>query len=279
MAAEHSPTIVLPGDILFTLLGTGTSVGVPVIGCDCSVCKSPDPRNKRTRSSLLVETSDFSLLIDSGPDLREQALRENIRKVDAVLYTHEHIDHVVGFDELRAFCWKRHDPLPLYATPATMKTLHQMFGWAFQPENQYTGYIRPEARIIDGPIQFGALTVTPLPVEHASVVTIGFKFQIHDGPALAYIPDVKRIPDSTIELMRNIDAILIDGLRPIEHPTHMSTHEAVEMIQEIHAKEAWLTHLTHDNEYQTLEDALPPHIHAAYDGMRLHSRDLRKRSL
>jgi phosphoribosyl 1,2-cyclic phosphate phosphodiesterase len=261
----------MAADFELTLLGTGTSVGVPVIGCKCRVCRSEDPRNKRTRSSLHVRAGDTSVLVDSGPDLREQALREDLSKVDAVIYTHDHVDHVVGFDELRAFCWHRDAPLPLYARPSCMATLRNMFGWAFSSANIYSGYIKPEARLIDGPFTIGPLAITPLPVEHAQTETHGFLFQAPGAPAVAYIPDVKRVPPETVELLRRAEVLIIDALRSKPHPTHLSTDEALEIIARTGVRQAWLTHLTHDNEHHELEASLPAGVRVAWDGLKIRA--------
>ena len=163
-------------DVSFTFLGTGTSVGVPVIGCGCVVCTSEDPRNRRLRSSVVVRAGGKTVLVDSGPDLRMQALREGLKEIDAIVYTHAHLDHVAGFDELRAFCWRRVEPLPLHATEECLGTLKNMYGWAFSEDNHYRGYVRPDARVIDGPFVIGDLRITPLPVEHAALETVGFLF-------------------------------------------------------------------------------------------------------
>jgi phosphoribosyl 1,2-cyclic phosphate phosphodiesterase len=261
----------MAADFELTLLGTGTSVGVPVIGCKCRVCRSEDPRNKRTRSSLHVRAGDTSVLVDSGPDLREQALREDLTKVDAVIYTHDHVDHVVGFDELRAFCWHRDSPLPLYARPSCMATLQTMFGWAFSTANLYSGYIKPDPRLIDGPFSIGPLTITPLPVDHAQTETHGFLFESPGAPAVAYIPDAKRVPPATVERLRRADILIIDALRSKPHPTHLSTDEALEIIANTGVRQAWLTHLTHDNEHHELEAMLPAGVRVAWDGLKIRA--------
>jgi phosphoribosyl 1,2-cyclic phosphate phosphodiesterase len=262
---------MIPGVAGFSLtfLGTGTSVGVPVIGCQCPVCLSADPRNQRLRASTLVRAGELAVLIDSGPDLRAQALREGLRQLDAVLYTHAHLDHVAGFDELRAFCWRKEGPLPLHATAECMASLKTMFGWAFSAENIYKGYVKPEARLIDGPFFYGNLKITPLPVEHAAAETIGYLFEYPGARSIAYLPDVKRIPDDTMRQFRGVDVLVVDALRPLPHPTHFSLGEALAAIRRAGAGEAWLTHLGHENDHAVLEAALPAGVRVAWDGLRL----------
>ncbi len=252
-----------------TFLGTGTSVGIPVIGCACPVCHSSDPRNNRLRSSILVRTPETTLLIDSGPDLRAQALREDLRAIDAILYTHAHLDHIAGFDELRAFCWHREAPLPLHATPGCMKSLRTMFAWAFDEDNTYKGYVRPAPHVIDGPFRYGGLRITPLPVVHASVETIGFLFECQGAPSAAYIPDAKQIPDATLALLSGVGVLILDALRPAQHHTHLTLGEALEIIHSLGIPRALLTHLGHENEHADLVASLPPGVSVAYDGLKL----------
>lgn len=252
-----------------TFLGTGTSVGVPIIGCDCSICRSSDPRNKRTRSSVVVRAGDTTLLIDSGPDLRMQALRENLREIDAVIYTHGHLDHVAGFDELRAFCWRKQEPLPMHANVGCMDTLKKMFGWAFYPERVVEGYVRPAPMLIDGPFFYGELKITPLLVEHASVETNGYLFEYPGKRSIAYIPDVKHIPRFTMETLKGVDVLVVDALRTSAHSTHFSLEEALGAALEARAKEVWLTHLSHEYDMSEWEEKLPPGVKMAWDGLRI----------
>ncbi len=254
-----------------TFLGTGTSVGVPVIGCECPVCTSKAPGNIRSRCSLHLQTPTLSLLVDTGPDLREQALRENLRIVDAVLYTHAHLDHIAGFDELRAFCWHRDDPLPLYAGAETLAALRRMFPWAI--ENRRRSYVRPDLRAIDGPFAIRDLAVTPVVVEHAGIETIGFRFALPSGQSFAYLPDVKRIPDPGLALLSGLDLLILDALRPNPHPTHMSLDEALATIDTLRPGQTILTHLAHELDYPTVARSLPPGVSLAHDGLKLTFHD------
>lgn len=239
-------------NILF--LGTGTSTGVPQIGCSCAVCTSPDPRNKRLRSSVYVEAAGTRILLDSSPDLRQQALRENITDVDAVLYTHAHVDHVGG--------------LPLYASPQTMEALRTMYGWAFEPKPGRSGYVRPEPHEVTEPFRVGNVLVTPLPVMHAGVETYAYVLEA-EGQRLAYMPDVKSIPEASLEAMKGVDLLIIDGLRYHLHPTHLCLEESLAAIAAIRPGRAVLTHMSHDMDYGILSGKLPENVMPAYDGLRL----------
>ncbi|MFK7909640.1 MAG: MBL fold metallo-hydrolase [Akkermansiaceae bacterium] len=252
-----------------TFLGTSTSTGVPVIGCDCDVCTSGDPLLTRTRSSIHVQTPEYSVLVDSGPDLREQALREKITQVDAVLYTHAHLDHITGFDELRAFCWRRDDPLPLYGSADCLEEIKRMFSWAFLPTNTYKGYIKPDARETDGPFQLGKLTVTPVPVVHGSLATQGYRFDFPGAPSIAYLPDVKTIPETSWPLLENIPVLITDTLHRREHPTHMNFTEALATSAKLGAEKTYLTHLSHELDPREAESELPDSTSFAHDGLKL----------
>lgn len=252
-----------------TFLGTSTSVGVPVIGCQCAVCTSSDPRNRRTRSSIFLETPEVKILVDTGPDLREQALREGLADVDHILYTHDHVDHIVGFDETRAFCWRREEAMPMHGSHHTLTTLERMFPWAFG--NAARNYVRPDARIFEDYdlLQLGNIEVMPFPVAHGSSPTHGFRFRLPNGQRLAYIPDVKTIPGPSKAHLDDLDLLIIDALRPEPHPTHMSVQEALLAARELNPKRTLLTHLTHDIDYAPASASLPPATEFAYDGLAL----------
>lgn len=258
-----------PDDPFLLFLGTGTSVGVPVIGCRCPVCVSHDPCNNRTRSSLFVSTPGTRILIDSGPDLREQALREDLTEIDAVLYTHSHLDHVVGFDELRAFCWGKENPLPLYATESCLEVLKNMFGWAFHDSNTHSGYVKPDPRIITPQFSVGGLSIRPLPVFHGTVDTVGFRFGTESGFSFAYLPDVKSIPEKTMEMLAGLDLLIIDSLRDSPHSTHLSLPEALAISGKLAPRRTVLTHISHDLDHASLAASLPEHVSPAYDGLRI----------
>ncbi len=256
----------MTSEIRIHFLGTGTSVGVPQIGCKCRVCLSDNPKNKRLRSSLLIRQAKTSVLVDATPDLRQQALRQDFTELDAVVFTHGHVDHVAGFDDLRAFCWKREDRLPLYASPDTMQTLTTMFGWAFSPDNTYRGYVRPEARVIKGDFNIGGLRFSPVPVEHGNVETYGYRIEAGNF-RIGYACDVKTLSEEAAARWQNLDVLVIDALRYEPHPTHMTVNEALAVISRLAPRWAYLTHMSHALEYEELLAGLPDHVFPAYDGL------------
>ncbi len=256
-------------DFELTFLGTSTSLGVPMVGCACPVCTSPDPRDFRDRSSILLRTPEQTVLVDTGPDLRRQLLRHRVTQVDAVLITHPHSDHIMGFDDLRPFTFGPDKRIPVYAAPDTMDALRRTFSFAFDPSNNYPGYLKPEPHEIGGPFSLGRLTVTPLPVEHGSFITTGFRFDWPGFAPVAYLPDCKAIPDETMVHLMDIGTLILDALRYREHPTHLHVEASIAVARECRARQTWFTHLSHDLKHATLEAELPPGIGVAWDGLIL----------
>src|SRR5688572_25467954 len=218
-----------------TFLGTGTSTGVPMIGCDCAVCTSSDPRDKRLRCALWMQTPELQWVVDTGPDFRTQCLRAGIRQLDAVLITHPHTDHIMGFDDLRRFTFGEDETMPVYASPETLAALRRVYDFAFTGNNRFIGYLKPEPHEITGPFELGRTVMTPLPVEHGRVMTTGFLFQHAGGARIAYLPDCKTIPDSTLALMQGVDVFIIDALRRRIHPTHFNVDEALAAARRVGA--------------------------------------------
>ena len=250
-------------------LGSGTSTGVPVIGCHCDVCSSDNPRNKRLRASVLVRSESTTILVDSCPDLRQQALRHNLTAIDAVIYTHEHLDHTTGFDDMRAFCWRRDDRLPLYAGSSCLAHLKRMFAWAFSEQNTYQGYIRPAAHDHEGhPFTVGDIEVTPVRVEHATVETYGYVFRCK-GRSFGYVPDIKVLPDESRPLLQRLDVLAMDGLTTKEHHTHLSVADNVELMLQLAPRRGLLTHCGHAVDYDSTCRMLPDFMAPAYDGLEL----------
>ena len=250
-------------------LGSGTSTGVPVIGCQCPVCLSDNPRNKRLRSSVLVQSDTTTLLVDSCPDLRVQALRHGLTAIDGVIYTHEHLDHTVGFDEMRAFCWRRTERLPLYAGTACLAQLRCMFAWAFSEQNTYQGYIRPAAHDHGGkPFGIGDIEVTPVPVVHATVETFGYVFRCGDS-SFGYVPDIQELPDSSRSLLSGLKALAMDGLRHRPHRTHFHVAQTVDEMLRLQPCRGFITHCGHEVDYDELQSMLPDFMAPAYDGLEV----------
>lgn len=252
-----------------TFLGTGTSLGVPMIGCACPVCQSSDPRDRRDRSSIFIRTPELCWVVDIGPDFRHQCLRNHISRVDAVLITHSHSDHIMGFDDLRPFTFGEEARIPVYASPATMAGLRHTFSFAFDEQNRYAGYLKPEPFEITGPFHLGRTLITPLPVQHGRVVTTGFRFDREGMPAVVYLPDCKSIPDTTRDLILDCGILIIDALRHRTHPTHLSVEEAIAVARDVRAGQTYFTHLCHDLGHAALEASLPPGIRVGYDGLVL----------
>lgn len=252
-----------------TFFGTGTSLGVPMIGCACPVCQSKDPRDNRDRSSIFIKTPECAWVVDTGPDFRRQCLRNGVGHIDAVVITHAHSDHIMGFDDLRPFTFGEDASIPVYASPETMDGLRHTFHFAFSGHNKFAGYLKPDPHEITGPFSLGLTHITPLPVQHGRVITTGLRLQRAGSPVVVYLPDCKAIPDSTLELMMDADILIIDALRYREHPTHLSVDESIEVARRSRAKRTFFTHLSHDLGHAELEAKLPHDIRVAYDGLKL----------
>lgn len=252
-----------------TFLGTGTSVGVPMIGCDCAVCTSADPRDRRSRSSILVRSPEASWVVDTGPDFREQCLRERVRELDAVLYTHSHSDHLMGFDDLRRFCIGEHERMRIHARPSVIADLERIYPWAFDGQNAYRGYIKPDARPIEGSFLLGETEVSALPVAHGKVETVGFLFRRGGDPRLAYFPDCKSLGDAECAAVAGVDTLVVDALRLTPHPTHMNFDEALDLVDRVAPRRAFFTHLADEVLHVAAERTLPDRVRVAWDGLRI----------
>ncbi|MDB6151076.1 MAG: Beta-lactamase domain protein [Chthoniobacter sp.] len=255
-------------ELTITFLGSGTSQGVPMIGCDCRVCRSRDPRDQRTRASIYVETEEAAWVIDTGPDFRMQALRERLRRLDAVIYTHSHTDHIMGFDDLRAFCQTARD-LPIYASAETMADLERVFVFAFNGQNRWPGYVRPEPHRIEGEFVLGETTITPLPLVHGRAHMLGFLFSRNGERLAAYLTDCKEVPPAVIEQISGVRHLIVDALRRKPHPTHMNVDEALALSARVRPANTWFTHLCHDMMHAEVEPGLPPDVRIAFDGLKL----------
>jgi phosphoribosyl 1,2-cyclic phosphate phosphodiesterase len=252
-------------------LGTGTSQGVPMIACDCAVCRSPDPRNRRTRASIHVVMDGLHVQVDAAPEFRLQCVRENIRQIDFFILTHGHADHISGMDDLRRFCDLLGGvALTVYSTEEGMGRVLAMYPYAMVERPIAKGYaafkLAPMAEVLELPE--GRIFSTLLP--HGGVNTLGLVFiERSSGRKFAYYTDCKRVPQAAVELARGADAVVLDGLREDPHPTHMSIQDAITAGREIGAPATWVTHLTHLNDHAALAATLPAGFAPAYDGLRL----------
>jgi phosphoribosyl 1,2-cyclic phosphate phosphodiesterase len=249
-----------------TFLGTGTSHGVPMIGCRCAVCQSDNPRNKRRRCSLYVQAGGKSLLFDTPPDLRDQVLTFGVERVDAVFITHPHADHIFGFDDVRRFSDMQREHIHVYGSPATIASMRVKFDYVDKPSHSFGGVPRVIFTEMIKPVDVGSVRVTPVPVMHGEETVYGFMVE-EDGSRLAYIPDCSGIPADSFQWLEGLDVMILDGLRPGKHATHFSIEECVENLLRIGAKRSFLTHLTHHSDHDTLQATLPAGIEVSWDGL------------
>ena len=255
-----------------TFLGTGTSTGVPVVGCHCRVCTSTDANNKRLRQSVSVEADGKYFLIDTSTDLRLQLLRHPIPRLDFILFTHSHSDHLMGLDDIRPFNFRQREPIQAYASPMTAKAIRRAFSYIWDDRSQIGGG-KPQLELteVEGPFTYEGIEIVPVPVEHGDWTILGFRIV-----RFAYITDTNGIPPSSMRLLDGVEVLALDGLRPApRHPTHFTIDEAVACAEEIGARETWLIHLTHEVDHEELDATLPPGIRLAYDGLVLDFDDAR----
>ena len=261
-----------------TFLGSGTSMGIPTLGCTCAVCVSatpaapnlppPSPRNRRTRPSVLISYDDRNVIIDTGPDFHAQAIREGITRVDAVLYTHGHADHILGMDDLRPLTFKHANGIPLYADEPTATTIERIFDYTFRTHDRYS----TSARVTLNRLSADPGTEIPLfgarfqriPVTHGRQTITGYRF----GSA-AYLTDLNEIPAESLPLLADLDVLILDALRRQPHPTHSTLENSIKLVEQIKPRRAFFTHMSHDLDHAATDAILPPHIRLAYDGLQI----------
>ncbi|MBB5055903.1 phosphoribosyl 1,2-cyclic phosphate phosphodiesterase [Granulicella aggregans] len=260
-----------------TFLGTGTSMGVPTLGCGCAVCTSAvtpppagDPRNRRTRPSVHIawhsEGADHAVLIDTGPDFHAQAIRERVTHVDAVFYTHPHADHILGLDDLRPLTFALVDPLPLYVDEQTAAVIERIFDYTFRPPTRGTTIARVALNRLkeNEAIHLFGASFQRIPVNHGNLVISGYRF----GSA-AYLTDMSSIPEASMAQLQNLDILILDALRITPHPTHSNVENSLRIVEQLKPKRAFFTHMGHDLDHATTDATLPPHVRLAYDGLKL----------
>jgi phosphoribosyl 1,2-cyclic phosphate phosphodiesterase len=249
---------------ILTVLGSGTSMGVPTIGCDCAVCHSSDPRDRRSRPSIMIEYGGRLVLIDTTPDFREQAIREQIQAVDAVLYTHTHADHILGIDDLRPLSFRHPERIPLYARPEAVEVLRTMFRYIFDADYKFGGIARVELKTMDGPLDLFGARFEPITVIHGETEIYGFRF----GSA-AYLTDFSQVPGPSLARLAGLDILFLDALRHKPHPTHSTVENSLRIVEQLRPKRAFFTHICHDLPHEVTNATLPPNVRLSYDGMKL----------
>ena len=247
-----------------TVLGSGTSVGVPTIGCHCAVCTSTDPRDNRMRPSILVSYEGRNVLIDTTPDFRSQALRARIDRLDAVVFTHSHADHIMGLDDVRPFNFRQNERIPIYASPGTMADIRRCFPYIFDGGPHKSSVPQLDERTIVGRFELFGLEFIPVPVLHGNLTVLGFRF----GDA-AYLTDHSDIPESSMDQLRSLDVLFLDALRYKPHPTHSTVERSTQTVEQLAPHRAFFTHICHDLCHERTESLLPPNIRLAYDGLEI----------
>ncbi len=247
-----------------TFLGTGTSTGVPVITCNCRVCTSDDPRDNRTRPSILLEWDDHVVLVDTSSDFRQQALRHNLHRLDAVVYTHHHADHIMGLDDIRLFNWRQRIVMPAYGSKETLDAVQRTFWYVFEDSLHDGAKPAMEMNPVNAPFELLGREVVPIPVFHGDMPIFGYR--IGD---FAYLTDVSRVPDRSFELLEGVDVAVLSALRATPHPTHQSVEQAADLARKIGAGRTYFTHMCHDILHAETDAELPEGIRLAYDGLVL----------
>lgn len=246
-----------------TFLGTGTSTGVPVIGCWCAVCTSLDPHNRRLRTSALLQVDDLNLLFDAGPDLRQQALAVGLRNLDAVLLTHAHADHVAGLDDLRPLNFAQRGAIPLYGSQPTLAFVRERFSYAFTNDSE--GSTRPLLELVNiqsgQPFTVSNVVVHPFDIHHGTWIITGYRIG-----NLGYVTDASAIPPASLTYLHGLDTLVLNALRQEPHPTHLSLGQALALIEELRPRRALLVHMTHDMDHEHINATLPEYVQLAYDG-------------
>ncbi len=250
-------------------LGTGWSHGVPMLGCECAVCQEQHPRNVRSRPSILLEWDGFVAVVDTGPDFRQQALRENLAQLDAVLITHQHADHVMGMDDIRRFTWSRSEALPIYSDAQTLQRLRVLYPYV--SENLQPGKAVPKISFKEWshPQQVGPFRISPLRVPHGDLICHGLLIETPAGKQLGYVPDTSGLPQAAEQALRGIDIMILNALRIDPHPSHLSLEQSLELLSILQATRSYLTHMGCPLDYLTLNPSLPTGVEMAYDGLAL----------
>jgi len=250
------------GRLRLTVLGSGTSMGVPTLGCRCPVCLSPNPRDQRTRPSILLSYAGRNVVVDTSPDFRLQARQARVERLDAVVYTHGHADHILGLDDIRPFNLKQKADVPVYASAETLAILRRTFAYVFDGSAGMSTAPGVELHEIREPFELFGLRLTPVPARHGEMNVLGFRF----GRA-AYLTDFSEVPAPSKALLGNLDDVILDALRDTPHPMHSTVAQSLALVEELRPRRAWFTHISHDLGHEETNRRLPPHVRLAYDGL------------
>jgi phosphoribosyl 1,2-cyclic phosphate phosphodiesterase len=254
--------------IHITVLGSGTSAGVPTIGCMCAVCASADPRDRRLRPSILIQYDGRNIVVDTSPDFREQALRAHLERVDAILYTHAHADHILGLDDVRPFNYRQRAAIPIYGLQETLDSIQRMFRYAFAEGPAESSIPRLELHTLSGaPFELFGLEFTPVRLPHGKSSVLGYRFG-----AAAYLTDHSDLPDDAKDKLRGLDVLFLDALRHRPHPTHSTVERSSGWVKELKPARAYFTHICHDLPHESTEASLEKNVHLAYDGLEIEVR-------
>lgn len=251
-----------PKNLRLTVLGSGTSMGVPTLGCECRVCRSSDPRDNRTRPSVLLSRGKHNVVIDTSPDFRLQGLRAGVERLDAVIYTHGHADHILGLDDIRPFNLKQRADMPVYGSRETLVVLMRTFSYIFAEGPTHSTIPGVDLHEINGPFELLGLKITPVPAWHGKMAVLGFRF----GRA-AYLTDFSEIPEASMPLLEDLDDLILDALRDTPHPMHSTVAQSVALAERLQPKRAWFTHISHDLPHEETNARLPQNVRLAYDGL------------
>ncbi|MFZ0819599.1 MAG: MBL fold metallo-hydrolase [Candidatus Acidiferrales bacterium] len=251
-----------------TVLGSGTSMGVPTLACPCRVCQSTEPLDKRTRPSVLLTRDGHNVVIDTSPDFRVQCLREGVQRLDAIVFTHGHADHILGFDDIRPYNMRQKAPLPVYASAETLDTLRRTFSYAFDGKPAPSTIPEVVLHTISGAFELLGVKFMPIALDHGGTPVLGFRI----GSA-AYLTDFSRLPEESKALVRGLDDLVMDALRDTPHPMHLTVEQALEIVKELQPRRAWFTHISHELPHRETNERLRragfPHVQLAYDGLRI----------
>ncbi len=247
-----------------TFLGTGTSYGVPMVGCECRVCTSDNPKNSRTRSSIFISEGEYNILIDAATELRIQCLKNSVKRLDAVLLTHSHADHVLGFDDLRHFNRKRKTNIPVYGSEETVNNVYSMFSYAFKEATSSGSKPKVTLIPIEGNLNLSGMEIIPVEVQHGQERVTAYRFD-----KFAYVTDVSHIPQNSVEKLMGLDLLIIAALRNVPHEKHFSIEQAIKMVSTLKPKRTYFTHIAHEIDHEETGKTLPAGINLAYDGLSI----------